>query len=172
MRSRHLWQADVHFGGVLAGMALAALTVTAISAAAQSTNASPHCRPIGGTLMTNFIDQNTTLGTVTGDLAGAVSAVVIEPPTFPDDQTAVFRVQHRWVTESGDMVRLALAEAVARLTAPNVYGIVSYPVTITGGTGAFQHATGSITSIGAVDLNTGRTVFRYTGQLCLQAPAH
>ena len=69
--------------------------------------------------MTNFIDQNTTLGTVTGDLAGAVSAVVIEPPTFPDDQTAVFRVQHRWV-----------------------------------------------------DLNTGRTVFRYTGQLCLQAPAH
>ena len=29
MRSRHLWQADVHFGGVLAGMALAALTVTA-----------------------------------------------------------------------------------------------------------------------------------------------
>jgi len=49
---------------------------------------------------------------------------------------------------------------------------VSYPVTITGGTGAFQDATGSITSIGAVDLNTGRTVFRYTGQLCLQAPAH
>ena len=140
--------------------------------AAQATTATPHCRAIGGTLMTNFVDQSTTLGTVTGDLAGAVSAVIIEPPTFPDDQTAVFKVQHRWVTDSGDSIQVAVAEAVARLTAPNVYGIVSYPVTITGGTGAFEHATGSITSIGAVDLNTGTTVFRYTGQLCLQAPAH
>jgi len=162
----------VKSAGVLAGTALGAWIMTVGTGAAQSANATPHCRPIGGTIMTNFIDQNTTLGTVTGDLAGAVSAVVIEPPAFPDDQTAVFRVQHRWVTDSGDMVRVAVAEAVARLTAPNVYGIVSYPVTITGGTGAFQDATGSITSIGAVDLNTGRTVFRYTGQLCLQAPAH
>src|SRR4051812_6274304 len=110
MRSRHLWQANEHFGGVLAGMALAALTVTASTPAAQSPTATPHCRPIGGTVSTNFIDQNTTLGTVTGDLAGAVSAVLLEPTTFPDDQTAVFRVQHRWVTDRGDMIQVAVTE--------------------------------------------------------------
>ncbi len=127
--------------------------------AAQATTASPHCRSIGGTVTTNFIDQTTTLGTATGDLAGAVSAVLLNV-TFQDEQTGVFTVQHHWVTETGDTVRVAVAHAVARQTAPNLFGIVSYPVTITGGTGAFEGASGMVTNIGAVDLNTGRTVFR------------
>jgi hypothetical protein len=76
------------------------------------------------------------------------------------------------VTEAGDAIWVAPAEAVAKLTAPNVYGIVSYEVSIIGGTGAFQSATGSVNSIGAVDLSTFRTVFRYTGQLWLGTPAH
>lgn len=29
-----------------------------------------HCRDVGGTVQTNFLDQTTTLGTATGDLAG------------------------------------------------------------------------------------------------------
>jgi hypothetical protein len=48
---------------------------------------------------------------------------------------------------------------------------VSYPVTITGGTGKFAGAAGTLENIGEVDLNTLRTVFRYQGDVCLQTPS-
>src|SRR5262245_34991608 len=41
-----------------------------------------NCTPVGGMLMTNFgaIDQNTTMGTATGDLKGAVSGTLLGAP--------------------------------------------------------------------------------------------
>jgi len=39
----------------------------------------PRCQSVGGSVMTNFggVDQNTTLGTATGDLRGAVAGTVV-----------------------------------------------------------------------------------------------
>jgi hypothetical protein len=70
---------------------------------AQASSSEPHCRPIGGTVMTNFgaIDQNTTMGTATGDLRGAVSGSILGAPQPGAGNTLVFHVQHHWVTESG-----------------------------------------------------------------------
>jgi len=60
--------------------------------------------------------------------------------------------------------------------APGLLAVVSYPVRITGGTGPFAGASGKIDVIGEVflpnfpDLAGGKTVFRYSGQLCYAAP--
>jgi hypothetical protein len=141
----------------------------ATSAAAQSPNAQPHCKPVGGTVMTNLISQTTTLGTATGDLGGAVSADLLGVIPGPNG-TTVFNVQHHWVTEAGDTILMAVAQATTSEIAPGLFAVLSYPVTIQGGTGRFEGSTGLLQNIGAVDLTTQRTVFRYHGEVCLAAP--
>ena len=151
---------------LVAALCLAAGT----TAQAQSSHASPHCRPVGGTVMTNFVDSNTTLGSATGDLEGAVSATLLGVAPAADG-TTVFSVQHHWTTDTGDSIFFAVAQASALPVAQGLFAIVSYPVTITGGTGKFAGAVGTVENIGEVDLNTLRTVFRYQGEVCLQTPS-
>ena len=152
-----------------AGQVVAICLLTAAGGAAQSTRAQPHCVPVGGSLTTNFLDEATTLGTATGDLQGAVSASLLGVAPGPND-AVVFTVQHHWVTAAGDTIHLNVARATAAPTAPDLFGIVSYPVSIAGGTGRFAGATGTLQNIGAVDLRSQRTVFRYEGTVCFSAP--
>ena len=153
----------VGYLGATLGSALAATLCLATAAAAGE----PHCVRVGGTVGTNFTSQTTTLGTATGDLAGAIAATVksIAPG---QDNTTIFTVQHQWTTEGGDTILTSVAQATAAPLGPNLYGIVSYPVSITGGTGRFAGATGSLQNIGSVDFNTFRTVFRYRGVVCFR----
>jgi hypothetical protein len=144
--------------------------VAASGAAAQSTKARPHCVPVGGSVITNFVSADTTLGPVTGDLGGSVSAKVLGIEPGPDG-TTVLTVQHSWVTEAGDTVLMDKAEATAVQVSPGLFAIVHYPVVISGGTGRFDGATGRIETIGEVDTNTGRTALRYQGTVCFKAPA-
>jgi hypothetical protein len=140
----------------------------------QSEPPDRHCTPIGGTVMTNFgaIDQNTTLGTATGDLRGAVSGTILGAPQPSAGGTVVFHVQHHWVTESGDTLSFDPATATSVPVGPGLFAILSYPVHIKGGTGKFAGAIGDFTNIGEVllphapDTAGGTTVFRYTGQVC------
>src|ERR1700736_891782 len=64
----------------------------------QSEQSAPHCTPVGGTVMTNFgaIDQNTTMGTATGDLRGAVSGTLLAAPRPGAGNSLVSHVQHHW----------------------------------------------------------------------------
>lgn len=154
------------------------VTTPASVAFAQSEQAAPHCVPVGGTFMTDLavIGQSTTLGTTTGDLRGAVAATIVNVSPGANG-TTVFTVQHHLVTEAGDTIASAPAHATAAPVGPGLLAIVSYPVQITGGTGKFAGATGMINNIGEVDLPNfpdlagGRTVFRYTGQVCFAAPS-
>jgi len=124
-----------------------------------------HCRPVGGTVTTNFVSDTTTLGTVTGDLRGAVSATLLGQAPGAND-TIVFTVQHHWVTDDGDTILLKVATATAKPVAPGLLAIVSYPARISGGTGKFAGAYGMIENIGELDANRGATVFRYHGTVC------
>jgi len=120
----------------------ATICLLATGAAAQSPQAQPHCVPVGGTVMTNIISPDTdsslprTLGTATGDLRGAVAAV-LRSITPGDDGTTVFTVQHHWTTEAGDSLQIAEAQAKASEIALNsgLFGIVEYRVDIVNGTG-------------------------------------
>jgi hypothetical protein len=118
--------------------------------------------------MTNFLDANTTLGTATGDLEGAVSATLLGASPGSNG-TLVFSVQHHWVTSTGDTILMDVARATSVETQPGSFAILSYPVVVTGGTGKFDGATGRLQNIGAVDLDSQRTVFRYEGEVCFPA---
>ena len=124
------------------------------------------CRPVGGSIMTNFgaIDANTTMGTATGDLRGAVSGSLLGAPQKVGNNV-IFQVQHHWVTESGDAIYFEPATATTLPVSATLFAVVSYPVTITGGTGKFAGASGQVTNIGEVDLVKG-TIFRYSGEVC------
>jgi len=125
-----------------------------------------HCVPVGGSVMTNFLNSSTTLGTATGDLEGAVSATLLGAPQSGPGGTVVFHVQHHWVTEGGDTLTIDPAVATTAPLSQTLFAVVSYPVHISGGTGRFDGARGDITNIGEVDLSKNATVFRYTGQVC------
>jgi hypothetical protein len=125
-----------------------------------------HCQSTSGSIITNFgvVDANTTLGTATGDLKGAVAATVLSVTPNPDG-TVSFHIQHHWVTEAGDTINIDPATAVTMPLSQTLFAVVNYPVHISGGTGRFAGATGDLTSIGEADLVAG-TVFRYSGKVC------
>jgi len=90
--------------------------------------------------MTNLgvVNASTTLGVVDGDLKGAVAATILT----------------------------GVATATATQVAPGLDAILDCPVHVTGGTGKSAGATSDFNNIGAGDFGTGRTIFRYSGQVC------
>jgi hypothetical protein len=158
-----------------AGLTFVAALLLVGVGATQNLQAQPHCQPIGGTVMTNLgvVDPSTTLGTVDGDLKGAVAATILSVGPGADG-TVIFTVQHHFVTQTGDTIMVDRAVATTKEVAPGLFAILNYPVHIKGGTGKFAGATGDFNNIGAAELNadgiTGRTVFRYSGQVCFVAP--
>ena len=130
-------------------------------------SSSDGCTLVGGMLMTNFggIDQSTTLGTATGDLAGAVAGTLLGAPGPGSGGTVLFHIQHHWVTQSGDTLSFDPATATTLPLSQTTFAIISYPIHLTGGTGRFNGANGDLTAIGEVDLSSG-TVFRYSGKIC------
>lgn len=148
------------------------------SATPHPSSGSPFCKPVGGMIMTNFgaISSSTTMGTATGDLRGAVSGTLLGPAQTGPGGTAIFHVQHHWVTESGDLLFFDPATATTMPLGSGLFAILTYPVHVTGGTGKYEGATGDITNIGEVrlpnlpDVTGGTTVFRYSGEVCFASP--
>jgi hypothetical protein len=146
----------------------------------------PHCRQIGGGILTNFLDPSQCLrtvgssvnlctdGTATGDLRGAVGVQVLQVTGTATG--LILHNQHHWVTESGDTIFLNPADATAYATPDNNRFLTDYlnGIVITGGTGAFAGATGELTSVfGGVDLNlaqvvSGQVTLRYARTVCFK----
>src|SRR5690349_20812863 len=149
----------------MAALMLASLLWLSPATPAQSYDATPHCVQVGGTIMTNFnvTGENTTLGTATGDLKGAINAAILSI-TPGAGGVLNFQVLHHWVTEAGDVIVFDQATAVASPIAPGVFGVTYDQIRVTGGTGKFDGARGALTAFGAADLGHGQTVFRYSGQ--------
>ena len=144
---------------------LLSLLIVAPSLFAQET---PHCTQVGGAILTNFIDPTTTLGTVTGDLRGGLGVSVLNVTPGPNG-SAIFHNHHHWVTESGDTIFFADADAAAYPTPAGVFGTAyTNGAQIIGGTGRFVGASGKLALYGAVDLTHGQIILRYSGQVCLK----
>ena len=143
------------------------LMILVVMAPALLAQGGANCRDVSGAILTNFLDQTTTLGTATGDLKGGLGVSVLSLAPGANG-TVVFHNHHHWVTETGDTI--VLNDAYATAYPSGIAGLyaVSYTngVTIGGGTGRFAGATGKIAFYGAVDLNKGQVILRYEGQVC------
>lgn len=134
---------------------------------AQNENASSHCVPVGGALMTNIgaIAGVTNLGPVFGDLQGSVAATILG-----QNSNGSYNVQHYWVTAAGDTI--TLEQAVLFPTYPTSdKDIVAVPwgnyrSYIKGGTGKFNNATGYLDYFGIADFQQNTLVLRYRGEVC------
>lgn len=133
---------------------------------------SGRCESVGGVLMTNIsaIDGVYNLGPVFGDLQGSVAAKILG-----QNSDGTFNVQHYWVTSSGDTILMKVA--ILRPTYPGVNGLSidrsivgvpwgNYTSDISGGTGKFDGATGTISYFGMADFNKNTLVLRYSGNVC------
>jgi len=149
-------------------IAVLAALLLALPALGQDKTVARQCSSVGGTMSTNLavIGKSTTMGTVTGDLKGAVAATILNV-TQNSDGTVSFTVLHHIVNDAGDTITFARATALTMPLSATRFAIIDYPVHINGGTGKYASATGDLDSIGEVDLGTGQTVFRYTGKVCL-----
>src|SRR5262249_9131022 len=114
-------------------------------ACAQSDNAAPHCVKVGGAFVTNFIAPDQTAGTATGDLKGAlgVKLLGIASGSIGNGKPVVIKVQHFWVTETGDTLYADPAEITAYpSTSPSQPALYSFVyeqgVKTSGGTGKFD----------------------------------
>jgi len=132
-----------------------------------------HCRHVGGGVLTNFLDQTTcggptglcSDGTATGDLKGAIGVNVLAVTGN------VYHVHHHLVTETGDTVFWQDADLTTFPTNDSGRVLADYlnGVNITGGTGGFENAHGTLESVfGAIDLNKGELTLRYEGTVCFQ----
>jgi hypothetical protein len=144
---------------------------------AQSDQAKPHCVGVGGGFVTNFITPDQTAGTATGDLKGAlgVKLLGVISGSIGSGKPVVLKVQHFWVTESGDTLLTRDAEVTAypgtSPSQPLLYSFVyEHGVELTGGTGKYEGATGLIKAWGGIDLGAGQVAGRYAGTICFKAP--
>jgi hypothetical protein len=149
-----------------------------------------NCEEVSGGIVTNVLNESggvilpgegsqnfvaTTLGTVTGDLRGAIGVYFFSIIGVGTPQV-VAKVHHHWVTEAGDTIFLqdatATAFQVGNLAGVYAVGDDSYTVKINGGTGRFAGATGQISTSGVLDTSQGKVVLRYQGEICFGQPKH
>src|SRR5260370_18651829 len=108
---------------------------------AQGGSSEPHCRPIGGTVMTNLgvVDQSTTLGVVDGDLKGAVAATLLNVAPGSGG-TTIFTVQHPFVTQAAGTMLVDPATSTTQEVVPGsgLYAILNYPLHLQGGPGTIS----------------------------------
>ena len=123
--------------------------------------ANGHCQPVGGSVFTNFVDQTHAVGPVSGDLAGAVSVQILAI------NGNVYTIRKHFVTTSGDTMTVADTDFTTYPTSLSGLAAATEPMTITGGTGRFDGATGSVTFFGAIN-GDGEVTLRYSGTICFK----
>lgn len=141
------------------------LHMTSLAFAEEQTK--HRCEPVGGSLLTNIgvLPNETNLGPVFGDLRGSVAASILG-----QNSDGSFRLQHYYVTESGDTITLKVA--VLTPTYPtadrNIVAVTwgNYRSDISGGTGRFKGATGYLDYFGLADFTQNTLVLRYRGEVC------
>lgn len=158
---------------VLAVFLVAAIGVGSIQGRTDTGIAHAHakCRAVSGSISANVVNNpavstGLALGTVTGNLAGATLATFTATPSSNGSLSLV--LHHNFVTDARNS--LATEDTGTLIPVPGLDNVfrMSVDYTITGGTGKFAHATGSLHNHGEADLNTGLLTLTYSGQVCHQ----
>ena len=153
---------------------LSAVIVSAVSACddGTATSSSPaaslrsrrqaqSCQSISGTVDAAFVSSNEIRGTIAGSVQGDAFATVDE---LTQRGAGAYHVllRHRYVTADGEV--RTTDEGVLTPVNPPLFQF-NNRLTVTGGTGVFATATGTIHAHGAVTLG-GAIELRYHGRVC------
>jgi hypothetical protein len=153
-------------------IALGGLFLTALLSAGplpplQNAADDQHCISVSGTIAANLTAATEAQGTVTGDLGGSVTASFTATPQ--NDGSIALALQHIFVTERGDS--LTTDDTGLLVPVPGAQGVFRMTVqyTVTGGTGKFAGATGTLRNHGEAVLssNPPQLTLRYSGQICV-----
>jgi hypothetical protein len=126
------------------------------------------CVHVAGGVTTNIgvITPIRTLGTATGDLKGAIG---VEIPSLPARWNhPLLGSPHFGSPKQATRLPLKPAQLTVVPVAPGLFAVVTYPVSIRGGTGRFKGASGKLNVIGEADFNTGHIGLRCNGEVCFE----
>ena len=147
------------------------LTVTGLAYAALLVF--PHmtwageCSNVAGSIEATVVggDPVNVLGIVSGDLAGAVRAVITSQADG-ENGTVLLGLSHDFVTD--DQALLKTNDKAIWTPVPGNAGVFHMATSyeIVGGSGKYDGASGSLQNNGTADTNTGLLTLRYSGQVC------
>lgn len=152
---------------VAAALLLSVLALGVSKVLGRQTADESRCINVSGTIAANLTSATQAQGTVTGDLAGSVTASFTATPQ--NDGSIALALQHIFVTERGDS--LTTHDTGLLVPVPGATGVYRMTVqyTITGGTGRFAGAAGTLRNHGEAVLNSTppQLTLRYSGQVCV-----
>lgn len=127
------------------------------------------CTSVSGVIAGTVISkadaaQPVVLGTVTGSLQGAIQGVVTSLASQPSGVLELDISDH-FVTHEGFVLETSDKAVLTPVGAAGVYQ-QNTRYTVSGGSGRFEHASGTFTSHGETDLNRGLVTSRYEGEIC------
>ncbi len=146
------------------------ILLAALMAVGGSADGGERCLNVAGAISAQILPDGffagTALGTVTGGLRGATTAKFTAEPQ--EDGSIKLTLHHAFVTEAGDS--LQTEDTGLLVPVPNAPGVFRMTVhyTITGGTGKFAGATGTLDNHGEAILAgplSGQLTLRYSGQI-------
>ncbi|MBA2669779.1 MAG: hypothetical protein H0U67_05350 [Gemmatimonadetes bacterium] len=130
------------------------------------------CTPVAGSINASLLggEPTTALGTVTGGLAGATRAIVTSQAAQQDGSVKLV-LRHDFVTTDGGV--LTTEDVATWHPVPTREGafLMSTDYTITGGTGRWEGASGTLSNEGVADTESGLLTLRYRGDVCTAEPA-
>lgn len=127
------------------------------------------CQPVAGTIDASVLggEPVNVLGSVSGGLAGATRAV-LTGRTEGENGTVDLTLTHDFVT--ADRSTLQTKDTAVWTPVPGRTGVyhMATDYQITGGTGAYAGATGTLRNEGIADTTTGLVTLRYEGEVCTE----
>ena len=137
------------------------LGTSTMSAQAAVTN---ECKFIGGTGMANAINETNLVASLTGALAGGARA---EITAQEETKTGLsLDMEHYFFNDKGGLLRTSDKATLTRIPGkPGTYMLeIAYEVVEANG--AYAGYKGQFNSHGLINLETGKVVLRYAGDIC------
>jgi hypothetical protein len=132
--------------------------------------AAPVCTKISGTGQTAAVAAGVFEGTAAVKINGqiqtaAVTTYLLGAPETTEDGTLKATTSHTFVFEDGSSLTTLDRAVLSPTSTPGLYDL-NTRATITGGTGAFADACGSLNIHGTINLVTGQVLWRFNGRVC------
>ena len=125
----------------------------------------PQCKSVSGTIAATLTGETSVMGTVRGDLQGAVTANVVRATPQPDGRVSL-DLTHVFLTDARDT--LITEDQAVWTPVAGRKGVFQMSTTysITGGSGKYEGASGTMENHGEVDLGRKQITLGYSGQVC------